>query len=75
MEFVVVPLAVACVIWAIWKVRTKRQASGQARLDAAWRVVLSDPNYKHRRRLEEYNREVEARAREAEAKARKVEGL
>ena len=54
---------------------TKRVASDLARLDAAWRLVLSDPNYIHRRRVEEYNREVEAKARKAEEEARKVEGL
>ena len=75
MEFFVVPFIIGLVVWAAWKARTKRQASDQARLDEAWRVVLSDPNYAHRRRIEEYNREVEAQARKAEAEARKVEGL
>jgi hypothetical protein len=74
-ELFVVPLIVAVVGWVAWKMRTKRVASDQARLDAAWRIVLSDPNYEHRRRVEEYNREVEAKARKAEEEARKVEGL
>ena len=75
MELIVIPFIAACVVWAVWKVRTKRQTSETARLDEAWRVVLSDPNYAHRRRLEEYNRVVEAEARKAEAEARKAEGL
>ena len=75
MEFFVVPFIVALIVWAVWKGQTKRVASDQARLDAAWRLVLSDPNYIHRRRVEEYNREVEAKARKAEEEARKVEGL
>jgi hypothetical protein len=75
MEFVVVPLVIGVIVWVVWKAQTKRHASDEARLDEAWRVVLSDPNYTHRRRLEEYNREVEAEARKAEAEARKIEGL
>jgi hypothetical protein len=75
MEFFVVPLIVALIVWAVWKAQTKRQASDEARLDEAWRVVLSDPNYTHRRRIEEYDREVEVQARKAEAEARKIEGL
>ena len=75
MEFIVILFIVACIVWAVWKVRTRSRASDEARLDEAWRVVLSDPNYTHRRRLEEYNNEVEAQARKAEAQARKVEGL
>ena len=75
MEILVVSVIVAVIVWSVWKTRTKRAASDEARLDEAWRVVLSDPNYQHRRRLEEYNREVEAKARKAEEEARKVEGL
>ena len=75
MEFFAVPLIVALIVLAIWKGRTMRRASDQARLDKAWRIVLSDPNYAHRRRVEEYNREVEAQARKAEAEARRIEGL
>lgn len=75
MEIIVVPFIAAVIVWAVWKARTKRQTSDQLRLDEAWRVVLSDPNYTHRRRLEEYDREVEAQARKAEAEARKIEGL
>ena len=75
MEILVVLAIVAVIVWAAWKARTKRAASDEARLDHAWRVVLSDPNYQHRRRLEEYNHEVETKARKAEEEARKVEGL
>jgi hypothetical protein len=75
MELIVVPFIVACIVWFVWKIRTKNHASDNARLDEAWRVVLSDPKYTHRRRSEEYNRKVEAQAREAEEQVRKLEGL
>lgn len=75
MELIVTPFIVAFVVLIVWKIRTKHRSSDQARLDDAWRVVLSDPKYTHRRRYEEYNRKVEAEARKAEAEARKVEGL
>jgi hypothetical protein len=75
MEIVIMPFIVAGIIWAVWKVRTKHRAEDMAHLDNAWRVVLNDPNYMHRRRYEEYSHEVEAQARKAEAQARKAEGL
>jgi len=75
MEFIVIPFIVASVVWLVFKVRTKGRASDMARLDEAWRIVLSDPKYTHRRRYEEYNREVKAQAHKAEAQVRKAEGL
>ncbi len=75
MEFIVIPFFVACIVWFVWKMRTKSHASEKARLDEAWRVVLSDPKYTHRRRSEEYNCKVEAQARKAEEQVRKIEGL
>ena len=75
MELVVIPFIVAYIVWFVWKIRTKASASEKTRLDEAWRVVLSDPKYAHRRRSEEYNRKVEAQAREAEERARQLEGL
>ena len=75
MELIVVPLIVAWIIWAVWRSWTKWQSSDKARLDEAWRVVLSDPKYIHRRRSEEFKREVEAQARMVEERVRKLEGL
>jgi hypothetical protein len=75
LELFVVPAIVASIVWALWHVRAKSLTSDKARLKEAWGIVLSDPNYTHRRRYEEYNREVEARAREAKVEAREIEGL
>jgi Flp pilus assembly protein TadB len=70
MEIVVVVAAVACVAWLVWKTRAKRRARTRAQTDAAleraWRIVLSDPNYAHRRRYEERMHEDEARVRKEE---------
>jgi len=66
MEFIIIILLVIALIWAVWKMRIKVRASREATLDQAWREVLDDPNYNHRRRYEERKREDEARARKAE---------
>ncbi len=68
MEIVILLFLVVCIVWISWNARTKIRASKKAALDAAWRVVLNDPNYMHRRRYEE-------RMREDKAQARKAEGL
>jgi hypothetical protein len=47
-------------------VRSSSRASKLAALDEAWRIVLADPNYMHRRRYEERMREDEAQLRKAE---------
>jgi len=75
MELLVVPIIIACIAWAVWKVRTKNRESDNARLDEAWHTVLSDPNYAHRRRYEEYKFEINAQAHKADAQARHIEGL
>ena len=66
MELVILIFVVACIIWIVWKMRASTRASHDAAVDQAWRVVLNDPNYLHRRRYEERKREDEARARKEE---------
>ena len=66
MEIVVLFIVVAGIVWIVWKVRADVRASRNADLEHAWRVVLDDPNYAHRRRFEERKREDEARARKEE---------
>jgi flagellar biosynthesis/type III secretory pathway M-ring protein FliF/YscJ len=78
-ELFILVAVIACIVWIIWRARTKRrrakeavrkaaEAEKKAALNHAWDVVLSDPNYIHRRRYEE-------RMRDDEAQARKEEGL
>jgi hypothetical protein len=53
MEIVIIIFLIICVIWLAMKVRNRAEESDEAALANAWRVVLSDPNYKERRPLEE----------------------
>jgi FtsZ-interacting cell division protein ZipA len=72
MELIVVILAIACIAWIVWRIWRKKRASTKAKNDAAlqraWRTVLNDPNYTHRRRYEE-------RMHDDEIQVRKDEGL
>jgi hypothetical protein len=62
MEIVIIIFLVVCVIWLAMKVWNRAKESDEAALANAWRVVLSDPNYKKRRPLEERKHTVEERA-------------
>ena len=70
MEFILVVCAIVFVALIVWRMRTKARAKSRATKDAAleraWRIVLEDPNYPHRRRYEERKRDDEARARKEE---------
>jgi hypothetical protein len=68
MEFIVIIFIIIGIVWMIWNGRATSRAEKAATLDDAWRIVLADPNYMHRRRYEE-------RLREDEAQIRKAEGL
>jgi hypothetical protein len=75
MELIIIILLVACIVWLVVKVRRSALASEHATLNAAWRVVLDDPNYKERRALEERKRAVKEQERALEDDARAlVEG-
>jgi hypothetical protein len=62
MEIAIIISLVVCVIWFATKVRNRAKESDEAVLANAWRVVLSDPNYKQRRPLEERKHAVEGQA-------------
>ena len=59
MEIIIILSLVACIVWLLWKLRIKIRAENEAALGEAWRVVLNDPNYLHRRRDEERRRDAE----------------
>lgn len=63
MEIIIISFLVACIMWLVVKIRRRNTESEHAALDAAWRVVLDDPNYKERRALEERKRAAEDQAR------------
>jgi hypothetical protein len=53
MEIAIIIFLVVCVIWLVMKVWNRAKESDEAVLAGAWHVVLSDPNYRERRPLEE----------------------
>jgi hypothetical protein len=69
LEIVIIFCVVVSIVWIVWKLRAHDQALEKATLDQAWRVVLDDPHYEHRRQYEERKHEDEARLR------REAEGL
>jgi len=68
MEFIVIFSMLACIVWLVMKLRAEKKETKKAKLNEAWRTVLNDPEYIHRRRYEE-------RVRAEEEQARKAEGL
>ena len=54
MELIIILLLIGVIGWAIWRARAGIRAEKMAALDAAWRTVLSDPNYESRRQQEEH---------------------
>jgi len=63
MEFIVLFGLLGGIVWIFWKKRAETRASKEDALEQAWREVMNDPNYEHRRHYEERKREDEARAR------------
>lgn len=63
LEIIIIFCAVASIVWIIWKVRAHDRVLRKATLDQAWRIVLEDPHYAHRRQYEERKHEDEARSR------------
>jgi len=70
MNFIFLLLLIAGVGWIIWRWRVKDRIE----LDRAWRLVLEDPNYEHRRRYYEQLVNSEQRKAEEDARIRKKEG-
>jgi hypothetical protein len=62
-EVIIIVCAVALIVWIVWKVRAHDRMLEKATLDQAWRIVLNDPHYGHRRQYEERKREDETRSR------------
>ena len=70
MNFIFLLILIAGVGWIIWRWRVKDRVE----LDQAWRLVLEDPNYEHRRRYYEQLVSSEQRKAEEDARIRKKEG-
>ena len=61
-NFIFLLLLIAGVGWIIWRWRVKDERA----LERAWRLVLEDPNYEHRRRYYEHLVSSEKRIKEEE---------
>ncbi len=70
MEFIIIAFLAGAIVWIVliaWKVRVHDQVLEKATLDQAWRIVLADPHYVHRRQYEERRHELEAQLRKEAA--------
>jgi hypothetical protein len=63
LEIVILLCVVVSIVWIVWKLRAHDGALENAALDQAWRIVLDDPHYEHRRKYEERKHEYEAQLR------------
>ena len=68
LEFSILLFVVASILWLAWKWRTQDRASKKATVEQAWRIVLDDPHYEHRRQYEERRRQVEAQLQKEAAR-------
>jgi hypothetical protein len=75
MEILVIFLLVALIAFLTVHTQTQKKRRRKMALSEAWRIVLDDPNYEHRRRYEETLREDDLRLKKEHAFLRKKEGL
>ena len=75
MEIIVIFLLVALITFLMVRAQRTEKHRHEMVLSEAWRVVLDDPHYEHRRRYEEKLREDDLRLKKEHALLRKKEGL
>jgi len=63
MEFLLIVLLIAGLVWLVMRARRRDVEANEATLSRAWRIVLDDPNYKERKVVEERRRALEDEAR------------
>jgi hypothetical protein len=71
MNIILLLILIAGVGWIIWRLRVRDKME----LDRAWRLVLEDPDYEHRRRYYEHLVSSEQRKAEEDERVKKEEGL
>jgi len=74
-EIMVIFLLVALIAFLMVRAHRAEKYRHEIMLSEAWRVVLDDPHYEHRRRYEEKLREDDLRLKKEHALLRKKEGL
>ena len=75
MEIMVIFLLVALIAFLMVRAHRAEKHRHEIMLSEAWRVVLDDPHYEHRRRYEEKLREDDLRLKKEHTLLRKKEGL
>ena len=75
MEIALFFLLVALIAFLMVRAHRAEKHRHEMVLSEAWRVVLDDPHYEHRRRYEEKLREDDLRLTKEHALLRKKEGL
>ena len=75
MEVIIIFLLVALIASLMAHAHRAEKHRHEMVLSEAWRVVLDDPHYVHRRRYEEKLREDDLRLKKEHATLRKKEGL
>jgi ABC-type nickel/cobalt efflux system permease component RcnA len=63
-ELIVLIVLATAIVWIIWKVLAYERALDSTTLDQAWKIVIADPHYKHRREYEEHKHEMERQLRD-----------
>jgi len=74
-EVIIIFLLVALIASLMARAHRAEKHRHEMVLSEAWRVVLDDPHYVHRRRYEEKLREDDLRLKKEHATLRKKEGL
>jgi hypothetical protein len=59
MEFILIVLLVAGIIWLVIRGRMRAAEAKETTLQSAWRIVLDDPYYPERKALEERKRALD----------------
>jgi hypothetical protein len=59
MEFILIVLLVAGLIWLVMRGRRRAAEANETTLQRAWRIVLDDPHYPERKALEERKRALD----------------
>lgn len=73
MEILIIILLIGGALWAAFKLSRSANRATDSVLADAWRVVLSDPNYKNRRPLEERKHAVEGEVKTLADAAREID--
>ncbi len=75
MEILIILLLIVVIAFFVVRAHGVEKRRHEMALSEAWRLVLDDPHYEHRRRYEEKLRQDDVRLKKEHALLRKKEGL